>query len=124
MATTDVNAPIQGNVIHKYAADSTALAIAENTGALDQAMRFDSLTLNLNLGPVTSEDFTVTLNSRNGAAYDTLLFSLDLSVAPVTDLALAKADIDMVFYRGDQIDIAWLNSDGRTHALEWALVEA
>ena len=123
MAVTEVNAPVTGNVVHKYVADSTAVAIAESTGAVDQAMRFQALTLNLSLAPITSENFTVTLNSRNGAVYDTLLFSLDLSVAPVVDLALDKTDIDLILYRGDAIDVAWPNSDGRTHGLEIAMLE-
>jgi len=124
MAVTEVIAPVTGNVVHKYTADSTAVAIAESTDAVDQAMRFDSLTLHLSAGPTTSEAFTVTLNSRNGAAWDTLLFTLDLSVAPVVDLALDETDIDIILYRGDALDIAWTNTDLRTHGLEFSLVEA
>lgn len=124
MATTDVNAPVQGNTVHKYAADSTALAIAETTGAVDQAQKFFGLTLHLDVGPVTPEAFTVTLNSRDGAPYDTLLYSLDLSVAPVTNLVLDETDIQIVLYRGDALDVAWANSDGRTHGLEITMVEA
>lgn len=123
MALTHVTDLIQGDSIHKYNATASA-AISETTGAVDRPTRFDSLTLNLSLAPTTSENFTITLDSRNGAAYDTLLYSLDLSAGSVTDLVLDESDIDITLYDGDALVIAWTNTDTRTYGLELTLMEA
>lgn len=123
MALTHVTDVIQGDSIHKYSVTGAA-AISETTGALDRPTRFDGLTLHLSAGPTTSEDFTITLDSRNGAAWDTLLYSLDLSVVPTTDLVLDETDINITLYPGDALVIAWTNTDTRTYGLELALMES
>lgn len=122
MATESI-ATVQGNTVHKYA-ETGAIALNETTEALDQASQFNGLTLNLDIAPVAAEDFTITLDSRNGAAYDTVLFALDLSVAPVTDLVLNKDDIDLILFRGDALVVTWANTNTRTWGLELTLVEA
>lgn len=123
MAVTKSIDQVQGNIVHKYAATGSA-ALSETTGAVDRPSRFDSLTLNLSLAPTTSENFTITLDSRNGAAYDTLLYSLDLSAGSVADLVLDESDINITLYDGDALVIAWTNTDMRTYGLELTLMEA
>ena len=77
----------------------------------------DAITLHLSAAPTTSQDFTITLNANDGAAYDTLLYGLDLSLSSVTDLVYTPDDGPLLCEAGDSIDVAWLNGDGRTFGL-------
>ena len=58
-----------------------AEAFAVPAGATYQVV---SVSLNLNLAPTTAENFTVTLDAYDGAAYDVLLYSLDLAAGATT----------------------------------------
>ena len=93
-----------------------ALAIATSY-APSAAFWLDAITLHLSAAPTTSQDFTITLNASDGAAYDTLLYGLDLSLSSVTDLVYTPDDGPLLCEAGDSIDVAWLNGDGRTFGL-------
>jgi hypothetical protein len=95
-----------------------AAAIATST-ALAAPFELISIRLHLSAAGTTAEDFTVTLNDGTGAAYDTLLYSLDLSVSSVTDLVLTpdKDDIPKYYSSTDVLDIAWANTETRTYGL-------
>ncbi len=122
MAFTHVNAQMTSLAVHKYS-DTESTAIASTTQAADQAQCFVSLTLNLSAAPTTSENFVITLDSRLGVTYDTVLYSQDLSVGSVTDLVLSQDDIDIVLFRGDALAVTWTNTDGRTWGMEVTTVE-
>jgi hypothetical protein len=101
-----------------------AAAIAASTGAFSQPFELDNITLHLSAAGTTAENFTVTLNAADGSAYDTLLFSLDLSTDSVTDLVLRPGDgnnqndgLPRLFASGDSIDVAWPNTETRTYGL-------
>lgn len=79
--------------------------------------RLLSVGLHFNLAPTTAEAFTVTLNAVAGAAYDTLLYTIDPSVLAVTDL-FWQPDQKLVLTAGDAIDVAYTNTDTRTYGLQ------
>lgn len=94
------------------------VAIAATT-AVAAPFAFVGMTLHLVGGlPTTTEDFTVTLNAQAGAAYDTLLFSLDLSVDSTIDLSIGPDDLGQnEFESGDELVVAWPNTETRTYGL-------
>lgn len=76
-----------------------------------------SVTLSLNVAPTTSENYTITLNANAGAAYDVLLYSLDLSAVSVTDLVWFP-DAPLLLEAGDAIDVAYANTDTKTYGVQ------
>ena len=82
-----------------------------------QTYRLISVTLHMSAAPTTSENFPVTLDASAGAPYDTLLYSLDLSVSSVTNL-LWQPDEPLLLEGGDAIDVAYANTDGRTYGVQ------
>ena len=76
-----------------------------------------SISLALNAAPTTSENFTVTLDANAGAAYDVLLYSLDLSAGSTTDLVWFP-DEPLLLEGGDAIDVAYTNTDTVTYGLQ------
>ena len=93
-----------------------AVAIATSY-APGVAFWLESVTLHLSAAPVASENFTITLNANDGAAYDTKLYTLDLSLSGVTDLVYTPDDSPLLCEAGDSIDISWANSDARTYGM-------
>lgn len=112
----------QPNTIHRWAGTDTT-AISETTTPLTRPAIFASLTLHLSAAPTTAGNFVVTLDSANGAAYDTVLYSLDLASSSVTDLLLDKSDIDTPLMPGDAIRVTYANADARTYGLQVSLEE-
>jgi hypothetical protein len=78
--------------------------------------RVVSATLHLNAAAVTAENFTITLDAAPGAAYDTLLNAVDLSVGAIVNL-LWQPDEELYLFGGDALDVNWANTDGRTWGL-------
>ena len=107
------------------AADRHPIAIYSATGAAaialstTEARRFKlvRVTVHFSAAPTTAEDFTLTLNSNAGAAYDTVLFSNDPSVGAVTDLVFTP-DSDQVYESGDELDAAFPNTDAVTYGIQ------
>ena len=112
MATTRTNT---SEAIYRLDTATGAVAIAASVAAI-KATEVIQITLNLNLAPTTSESLTVTINSVSGAAYDTLIYSLDLSTASTTDLLWQPSE-DLWLMPGDSLDIAYTNTDKRTYGL-------
>ena len=81
-----------------------------------------SVTCNLSTAPTTSQAFTITLNAHAGAAYDTLLYTLDPSTTSVTDI-LWQPDVPIVLEGGDAIDVAYTNTDTRTYGVQITAAE-
>jgi|TARA_Y100000310_G_scaffold140352_2_gene139788 hypothetical protein len=90
-------------------------AIATSTTIADN-FRLVGITVNFDAAPTTSENLTVTLNANDGAAYDTVLFSIDPSATSATDIVYIP-DKELIFESGDEIDVAFANTDTNTYGL-------
>ena len=99
--------------------NGTGTAALNLTGPVPpgQHYRLVSVSLGLSAAPTTSESLTVTLDSHAGAAYDTLLYTIDLSAAAVTDLVWMPYE-EMFLEGGDAIDIAYANTDTRNYGVQ------
>lgn len=119
MATTEYNLTTGLLKIENGTATSGAIAVSLTVARVAQ---ITSVTLNLDAAPTTSENFTITLNSVAGAAYDTLLYSLDLSTGSTTDV-LWMPDQPFWIQPGDAIDVAYANTDANTYGVLITAVE-
>ena len=79
--------------------------------------RLVRVTVHFNIAPTTSQDLTVTLDALAGATYDTVLFRDNPSVGAITDISFEPDDQQM-FQNGDQIVVAYTNTDNRTYGAE------
>jgi hypothetical protein len=70
-----------------------------------------SVAVHFSTAPTTSEDLTATIDAQAGAAYDTLVRSIDPSVSSATDV-FWEGPIHL--YEGDALDVAYTNTDVRT----------
>lgn len=76
-----------------------------------------SVTLKYNAAPTTSESLTVTLNANAGAAYDTLLYTVDPSATAMTSM-LWQPDEPLYLEGGDAVDVAYTNTDTKTYGVQ------
>jgi hypothetical protein len=104
------------SVFKVNATGGNALA-ATLTVPVSQTYKLISVSLHLSAAPTTSENFTITLDANAGAMYDTLLYTLDLSVGSTTDLVWFP-DEPMYLEGGDAIDVAYANSDLGTYGVQ------
>lgn len=106
----------EGRSIRKYYATGAGDAMAQevNPGVL---FKLISAKLKVNTAPTTSESFAVTLDAGEGAAYDQLLLSQDLSAGSITALTWTPDDPDTVYQADDHVDFTYTNTDGRTWGL-------
>ena len=105
---------LNGIPVVTNATGTGAIATSYAPGA---AFWLESVTLHLSAAPSTSEDLTITLNANDGAVYDTVLLTQDLSSPAATDVVFVPAEGRRLFESGDAIDVAWTNTDGRTFGL-------
>ena len=77
------------------------------------AFRLLRVEVNVDDTPTDTESLTVTLDSGWGSIYDVVLFSRDLSVGSVQDLAIPFG-IGYEFEDVDEIDIAYANTGDDT----------
>ena len=106
-----------------FTATSGAIADSIAPGVPFQLLGFE---LAINTAPATSEDFTVTKNAGVDAAYDTVLYSNDLSDGSVTDI-IYYFDVPIKCHnKDDAIDFAYTNTDDRTYGLTvyWRLLKS
>ena len=99
------------------AAIATSLTVP--AGATYQLM---SVSLKYNTAPTTSESLTVTLNANAGAAYDTVLYTVDPSVGAVTSL-LWQPDEPLYLEGGDAVDVVYTNTDTKTYGVQITAAE-
>ena len=90
-------------------------AIATST-AVSADFRLVAVTCHFSAAPSTSENFTVSLDANDGSAYDTTLLSVDPSADGVTDISW-EPDTDLYFESGDEIAVAYANTDTVTYGL-------
>jgi hypothetical protein len=96
----------------RYTHEAQGAAIANRFGPVTSVTYVDALLVHVSAAPTTSEYLTVTLNSVDGSAWDTVLYKVDLSAASTTDVFntdLAPLRLDV----GDALDIAYTNTDKR-----------
>ncbi len=93
--------------------DTSAVALASSLAchASGAGVTVLSVEVKFSTAPTTSEDLTLTLNSIAGATYDTVLRSVDPSVASATSVAWEGP---FYLYNEDSLDVAYTNTDTRT----------
>ena len=97
-----------------YPATAASGALALST---TEARRFKlvKITLKFNTKPSTSEDVTLTLNAADGAAYDAVLARANPSTGSGTgDIEFNGSEND-IFEEGDELALAFANTDNRTY---------
>jgi hypothetical protein len=97
-----------------FTATSGAMADSIAPGVPFQLLGFE---LAINTAPTTSEDFTVTKNAGVDAAYDTLIYSNNLSVGSVADIVYYFDTPIKCHNKDDAVDFAFANTDDRTYGL-------
>ena len=112
-AAFDIAAAPGRRPITVYPATATSGALALST---TEARRFRlvKVTLKFNSKPSTSEDVTLTLNAADGAAYDAVIGRANPSTGSGTGDIIMTGDDNDIFESGDELDLAFTNTDGRT----------
>ena len=101
-------------------AGALVTAVASGTDAIslsslsNSRFRLLSVQTHFSAAPTAPEDWTVTVNDVNGAAYDTVIARVTPSTDATVDI-LYQPDHDMYLDSGTAIDVAFPNSGGRTH---------
>lgn len=103
--------------VFKVNATGSAAIATSLTVPASATYRLVSVTLAADAAPTTSENFTITLDANAGAAYDVLLYSLDLSAGSTTDLVWFPDEL-LLLEGGDAIDVAYTNTDTVTYGLQ------
>jgi hypothetical protein len=76
---------------------------------------FDEARLKLGSASATADDFTITLNSKYGAAHDVLLYTQTMSA--VSSLRAIGTE-EIRFLAGDALDVIWPNTGNISYGLE------
>ena len=111
----DVDVTRIGRSINKTSATGSGAIAASR--AISGNERLCSVTLHFSSAPTTSQDFTITIDANDGAAYDYLLASIDPSIGSLTDYVW-MADGDLFLEDGDAVDLAYTNTDARTYGVQ------
>lgn len=106
--------PIGAGTLTKTVA--TGVGAITASAAITADARLAYVALHFSAAPTTSQDLIVTLNSVDGAAYDTVLATIDPSLASVTDF-LYEPEGDLFLFSGDAIDVTFTNTDGVTYGV-------
>lgn len=96
--------------------NATGSAAINTTTAVANHFKLSSVTVHFGAAPTTSQNFVVTLDANDGAAYDTVLFSRDPSATSATDMVFIP-DTDLLFENGDEIVVTFTNTDTVTYGL-------
>jgi hypothetical protein len=94
-------------------------AINDTFGPVTDALILDTLTVHVSSAPTTAGYFTVTLNSVAGAAFDTVLYKLDLSTASTTDVLVSG--LGLLLVPGDALVTTYANADSRIVGVTFGL---
>lgn len=100
--------------INGTGAAAIATSLTVPSGATYQLI---SVSCKFSAAPATSESLTITLDANAGAAYDTLLYTVNPSATAMTTM-LWQPDEPLFLEGGDQIDVAFTNTDTRTYGLQ------
>jgi len=92
---------------------STGAAAISTTISPSSAFAIDSIQLHLSAAG-GGDNLTVTVDAYDGAAYDTVLYTQDMTA--VTDLYW-QPDRPIELENGDKVIVAWANAGGKTYGL-------
>jgi len=106
-----------GASVYKVSGTGAAAIATSLTVPAGMTYQLMSVSLKYNTAPATSENLTITLNANAGAAYDTVLYTVDPSVLAVTSL-LWQPDEPLYLQGGDAVDVAYTNTDTRTYGVQ------
>jgi len=103
--------------ILKIEGTGSAGAIAV-TGAVPAgaSYRLISVSVKLSTAPTTSENLTVTLDAAAGEEYDVALDTINPSSYTMTSLVFVP-DQEIILVGGDEIDVAFANTDARQYGV-------
>jgi hypothetical protein len=105
-----------------FAAAGSTHRVYTNTGAAAIAGSFKAfssvivkqITVHFSAAPVASENFVITLDAYAGAAYDTVIYTVDPSASSITDLVWIPDDGAFAMVYGDELDITFANTNTNT----------
>ncbi|NLX48420.1 MAG: hypothetical protein GXY82_00810 [Methanospirillum sp.] len=89
-------------------------AIALSYTHATEAFVLDAVTVHFNAAPAAAGDLTVTLDSAQGAAYDTVLARVDPSATVATDIVVGFDGGALPCEPGDAVVVAYANPSART----------
>jgi hypothetical protein len=98
---------------HRVYTDTGAAAISSSFTAFNSVI-IKQITIHFSSAPTTSENLVFALDAYEGAAYDTVVYTVDPSASSMTDLVWIPDDGAFVMIFGDEIDITYTNTDTRT----------
>lgn len=101
--------------MHYRVQRATGAAAVSMTVAPGVAFQIEEIRVHLSAAGGAVENLTITLDSGVGAAYDTVLLTQAMNA--VTDLVW-QPPRPYIFSRGDEIDIAYANTNTRTYGIE------
>jgi hypothetical protein len=90
-------------------------AIALSYTHATEAFVLDAVTVHFNAAPAAAGSLTVTLDSADGAAYDTVLATVDPSVVVATDIVVGFDGGPFPCKAGDAVVVAYANPSARTY---------
>jgi len=93
-------------------------AISASTPAKTADWALESITIHLSAVPTTSENLTITLDATDGAEYDTVLMSIDLSAYSQQDVSY-QPDATLNLVAGDVVTVAYTNTDAATYGVRF-----
>lgn len=108
--------------IYKINATGAVAIAASATVPAGKTYRLQSVSCKFSAAPVTSESFTVTLNANAGAAYDTVLYSVDPSATSAASIYWLPSGKSLL-EGSDSVDVAFTNTDTRTYGVQITLEE-
>ena len=101
--------------VRNYEVATGSGALAEST-TYPGAFELEEVRIHVGVAAASAENLTVTIDAAAGAAYDTLIKTI--AMAGVENYVWAP-DKTCLLKAGDQIDIAWTNTDARTWGLTY-----
>ena len=79
------------------------------------------VTLRFSAAPTTSENLTISLDSVNGPAYDTVFYTVDPSAASVSHIVWYPDGFEWIVGPGDVVAVSYANTDNNTIGCEITL---
>lgn len=95
---------------------STGGAINDTMPALTSERQLVAMTVHVDVACVTGDTFALTLDSRLGGDYDTVLYSIVLSTASTVNIL--KSDFNLPLLPGDSLRTTFTNTDMRTFGIQ------
>lgn len=96
---------------------ATGSSAINTTTSIGAEFRLLKVMVHFSAAPTTSENLVVTCDSNAGAAYDTILDSVDPSSSSVADWVFAPVGETGKFVSGDEIKVTFTNTDTETYGL-------